>query len=65
LNSETLVTAGEDCHVRCFRIADGALQADALHDNFATDVLALTDGRYASSSYDGTIALHERADQQR
>jgi WD40 repeat protein len=55
LDADTLATAGEDGHVRCWQSSDLTLRFEARHTNFATDVLPLSDRQLVSCSYDGTI----------
>lgn len=52
-----LASAGEDHRVRVWQLSDRACVAEATHDNFATDVLAVPGG-LLSCAYDGRMLRH-------
>lgn len=58
---QILLTCGEDGYVRRWELASGRNTVIAVHDNFATDVLSLGEGRWISCGYDGQIRIGSAA----
>ncbi len=54
LDVRRIATCGEDNAVRVWDIAENRLIGEVRHENFATDVLAISDG-FVSSAYDGKL----------
>lgn len=61
VDAHTLASAGEDGYVRCWRLSDRTRTSETRHQNFATDVLPLSDGRLVSCGYDGTLQTGPQA----